>query len=518
MAEKRVRAPGKGSQRSKKRQKLGGEETANVTTKPSKKSSGPFVNLDQLNWQAVSLPDRFDDAEGFFGLEEIDDVDVIRPQQNAPAQYRVSKAGENKPIKGVLKTEETQNKSAEQAEQPDDAAEDMDDEEWGGFDSDGQGQEIEDLNGEEPAGKKPTNGRPQANGGIDAPSKAQKKSEKEAKKLQKPKKEKKVQGLREDAKFSALPEGMDEDAVIDTSAWNTLGLSSETLSSLANMKFAQPTAIQSSSIPEILAGHDVIGKASTGSGKTLAYGIPILEHYLDQLRKKAPGQEKTEESAPIALIMSPTRELAHQLSEHLTTLCSGSTADAPNIATLTGGLSIQKQQRLLAHAHIVIGTPGRLWEVISGGQGLVSKLKQIKFLVIDEADRLLSEGHFKEAEEILNALDREDENEEGETVPANPDRQTLVFSATFHKGLQQKLAGKGKGKFMNSDLLDTKESMEYLLKKLNFREPTPRFIDVNPASQMAEGLKEGLIETPAAEKVPIHPSSPFLYPSYNSTN
>jgi ATP-dependent RNA helicase DDX24/MAK5 len=161
---------------------------------------------------------------------------------------------------------------------------------------------------------------------------------------------------------------------------------------------------------------------------------------------------------------------------------------------------------LLSTADIIVGTPGRLWEVISEGQGLVKWLRQIKYLVVDEADRLLSEGHFKEVEEILNALDREDEEGENgneanakDEKPSSPKsrRQTLVFSATFHK-LQQKLAGKGKPG--GGDLMDKKESMEYL-QKLNFREERPKFVDVNPISQMAEGLKEGLVECAALEKV-----------------
>ncbi|KAK5003819.1 ATP-dependent RNA helicase [Elasticomyces elasticus] len=138
---------------------------------------------------------------------------------------------------------------------------------------------------------------------------------------------------------------------------------------------------------------------------------------------------------------------------------------------------------------------------MSTGQGLIERLKKIQFLVVDEADRLLSEGHFKEVEEILNALDREDDradagDEHAEKEPQRQ-RQTLVFSATFHKGLQQKLAGKSS---YSASLMDSKESMEYLLKKLNFREDKPKFIDVNPVSQMASGLKEGLVECAGEEK------------------
>ena len=294
--------------------------------------------------------------------------------------------------------------------------------------------------------------------------------------------------------FKALEQDTEEET--DVSAWADLDLSSYTLTSLSKLGFSKPTAIQLEAIPEILAGHDVVGKASTGSGKTLAFAIPILESWIEKYGELDEDELKVPRP-PTALILSPTRELAHQLAEHIKALCSG--PNAPYVAAVTGGLSVQKQQRQLAKADIVIGTPGRMWEVMSSSIPVSESLKQIKFLVVDEADRLLTEGHFKEATEIISALDRQQDAKEDDEdyVPA---RQTLVFSATFHKGLQQKLAGKGK-----HGLMDDSESMEYLLKKLNFREDKPKFVDVNPISQMAEGLKEGLVECAGTEKVPLLP-------------
>lgn len=292
--------------------------------------------------------------------------------------------------------------------------------------------------------------------------------------------------------FKALEEDDAEDGT-DVSAWAELDLSANTLSALSKMGFAKPTPIQSSAIPEILAGHDVVGKAATGSGKTLAFGIPMIESWLEQYGELDEDEQK-KARPPTGLVLSPTRELAHQLTEHITALCKG-LPNAPFVAAVTGGLSVQKQQRQLTKADIIIGTPGRLWEVMSSSIELTESFKKIKFLVIDEADRLLTEGHFKEAEEIIGALDRQQDasEDDDENVPA---RQTLVFSATFHKGLQQKLAGKGK-----HGLMDDSQSIEYLLKKLNFREEKPKFVDVNPISQMAENLKEGMIECGGTEKV-----------------
>ncbi len=295
------------------------------------------------------------------------------------------------------------------------------------------------------------------------------------------------------------------------SAWQSLNLSSFTLSSLARLGFSNPTPIQATAIPEILSGHDVVGKAVTGSGKTLAFGIPILECYLrridDQIHKASIATKPRD--PPVALILSPTRELAHQLCTHLTDLCSSASDTCLSVATVTGGLSLQKQKRLLRNADVIIGTPGRLWEVIQGDDDLAQWLRRLSFLVVDEADRLLSEGHFKEVEEILNALDRTDPSAEMSSDCENggdekDERQTLVFSATFQRDLQQKLAGKGKS--LGGDLMNKQESMEYLLKKLNFRGRKPKFIDVDPVSQMASGLKEGILECGGLEKVcPLSP-------------
>ena len=283
--------------------------------------------------------------------------------------------------------------------------------------------------------------------------------------------------------FSVLAADADENPT-DLSAWDELSLSSEVMAGIGNLGFGMPTLIQKTCIPEILTGHDVIGKASTGSGKTLAFGIPILHACLSK------------PNCPTALILSPTRELAHQLTKHLSDLFEGAT-NPPRIATVTGGLSIQKQERLLTNADVIVATPGRLWEVVDNSHGLIARLKQIRMLIVDEADRLLSEGHFQEVDKILEALDKVEIEEDEETVAGHQPkpRQVLVFSATFHKGLQQKLAGKAKG----GEMLDNKQSMEYLIKKLPFR-GKPKFIDVNPTSQMVETLKEGLIECGTMEK------------------
>ncbi|KAL9127557.1 MAG: hypothetical protein Q9217_003599 [Psora testacea] len=436
--------------------------------------------LDHLPWKEVPFPERFEDAEGFLGLEEISDVDINKDEKSGKVQYQLNLHGAGKEQETPKRNRSDARVQEQSAQQRQAEAED----EWEGFEvgrTSGQRSSKPGITKEDGANKKKrlTKGVKTKNGLAGA------------------------NGLTRNA-FEALSSG--ESEVADISAWNGLSLAEETLSSLARLTFSHPTPIQRAAIPEIVNGHDVIGKASTGSGKTLAFGIPIYELYLRSRASQLQGSSaKTKEKShsPIALVISPTRELAHQLSTYLAELCANPRTDEPTIVTLTGGLSMHKQQRQLQYADVIVGTPGRIWEIMSEDAELTPKLQQIKFLVMDEADRLLSEGHFQELEEILNAIDREDGQEAGEigktpSIARQNQRQTLVFSATFQKDLQQKLAGKGK--HQEDKQMGEHGSMEYLLTKLNFREEKPKFLDMNPISQMAENLAEGIVECAGLEK------------------
>lgn len=435
--------------------------------------SGPAIRGDALRWKTVALPKRLEDAEGFYGLEEIDDVDVVRGEANNHVMFRP---------KSVVSVHDVN---------PDDDG----DGEWSGFND-----EDQDVKPQTSADDVPTD----TTNGAFRPSKPAKthveqKSQPKAKQ---------AEDIAADLKFEALLE-QSEESKVDVSAWRNLDLSPTTLSQLSRLGFSHPTPIQQASIPAIIQGHDVIGKAVTGSGKTLAFGLPIFENWLSGKQPRTKGTNGSEDPI-LALILAPTRELALQLNRHLNELCSGLETQ-PKIVAVTGGLSIYKQQRQLKDADVVVATPGRLWEVMNDAStnqdvdALVDRLKGIKFLVVDEADRLLSEGHFKEVEEILDALDRqvvdEDDDQSAAEMSPGSQRQTLVFSATFHKGLQQKLAAKQKpGKRLDSNLLSNQQSMEYLLRKLSFREEKPTFIDVNPTSQMATALSETIVECAAMKK------------------
>ncbi|KAI1824272.1 ATP-dependent RNA helicase MAK5 [Xylaria intraflava] len=480
--------------RAKKRKlSTGGSSSAKRTktssaTRKSKARTKRSVGIDSLPWSKAKLPDMFNDAEGFYGLEEVEGVDVVRNSENI-VEFRAAISADDE-------TDKT-NKSSEDNDLEGDVFEGFDD-------------ENNDPSPLAEADSVPSQGpsKTETAETVAKPISVPKQPEKESKKA---KKQTKKSSVKEDKELEAnvfagldtVDEPQDD---IDLSEWAKLDLSAGVLSSLAKLKFSKPTLIQAASIPHILAGHDVIGKASTGSGKTLAFAIPIVEKWLELAEENGTDTEAARSKTPLALILSPTRELAHQLTDHIKNLCNG-LANSPYVCSITGGLSVQKQQRQLAKADIVIGTPGRLWEVLSSSAEIMGSFKGIGYLVVDEADRLLTEGHFKEAEEILNALDRSEVDEEGEEASTSP-RQTLVFSATFHKGLQQKLAGKGKFNLMSQE-----DSMEYLLKKLNFREEKPKFVDVNPVSQMAEGLKEGLVECGAMEKDLYLYALLLLYPN-----
>lgn len=192
-------------------------------------------------------------------------------------------------------------------------------------------------------------------------------------------------------------------AKVDMSAWADLGVDERLLSRLAALGYASPRPIQRECLPAAMHGRrDVCGAAETGSGKTLAYGLPILQRLLTL------DDAGTVLDGLFALIICPTRELATQVSTHLR-------AVAPRcirIVSLLGGLSIDKQRRQLrSKPQVVVGTPGRLWELMS--DHLVEHLRSmehLRFFVLDEVDRMVEAGHFKELENILLRLEQTNAN------------------------------------------------------------------------------------------------------------
>jgi len=196
-----------------------------------------------------------------------------------------------------------------------------------------------------------------------------------------------------------------------------LGLSEELVLHLETLGFTEPTPIQVQAIPHLLAGRDVVGQAQTGTGKTAAFSLPILERI------------DLGVTAVQALVLTPTRELAMQVTEAIRDLSGISEGpvklgNSIQVLTVYGGQSIDRQmQRLKRGVHIVVGTPGRILDMLSRGS---LKLDQVKWLVLDEADEMLSMGFIQDVEKILDA------------APA--DRQTAFFSATMEATIRKLVA------------------------------------------------------------------------------
>ena len=180
--------------------------------------------------------------------------------------------------------------------------------------------------------------------------------------------------------------------------------------SLADAGITHPFPIQAMTLPVALSGHDIIGQAKTGTGKTLGFGIPALQRVVGQ---DDPGYEKLAvPGAPQALVIVPTRELAVQVANDLQTASRKRNA---RIATIYGGRAYEPQVEALKQGvEVVVGTPGRLIDLYK--QKHLS-LKNVKIVILDEADEMLDLGFLPDVETLIAA------------TPAV--RQTLLFSATM---------------------------------------------------------------------------------------
>lgn len=184
------------------------------------------------------------------------------------------------------------------------------------------------------------------------------------------------------------------------SSFASLGISEARIQVLESLGFTEPTEIQSQSIPHLLEGRDILGQAQTGTGKTAAFALPIMER-LD-----------TSKNTLQALILTPTRELAIQVSQAIRTF---NLRPGAKILTVYGGQSIERQiSQLERGVHLVVGTPGRVIDLMDRGR---LKLNNLSWFVLDEADEMLNMGFIQDVEKILA------------TTPA--ERKTAFFSATM---------------------------------------------------------------------------------------
>ncbi len=192
---------------------------------------------------------------------------------------------------------------------------------------------------------------------------------------------------------------------MSSTSFGALGLSEPLLRTLAREGFHQPTPIQANAIPALLDGRDLIGVAQTGSGKTAAFALPMLQNLASQ-------PLAAQRYATSALILAPTRELALQIEESINRLGAGLKR---RVVAILGGCSRTMQvRRMQAGADIVVGTPGRICDLMSTNE---LRLNQVRHFVLDEADRMLDLGFIKDIRRIVAAL------------PGA--RQSALFSATM---------------------------------------------------------------------------------------
>jgi ATP-dependent RNA helicase DeaD len=225
--------------------------------------------------------------------------------------------------------------------------------------------------------------------------------------------------------------------------FNKLKLSEETLKALEKLGITEPTKIQEKTIPLIIDGKDVFGRSCTGTGKTFAFALPAIELIDKDLSKNQ------------ILIVLPTRELAMQVAIEIRKI----TEHRKGYGTVCvyGGSSMERQIQGIKTAKIVIGTPGRLMDHIRRG---TLKLNDIKLVVLDEADEMLSMGFKNDIETILESVSKE--------------RQTIMFSATMSSEIKAITKN-----YMNE----------------------PEYIEIGDSYSTIENIEQSYIKTPQDGKI-----------------
>ena len=227
-----------------------------------------------------------------------------------------------------------------------------------------------------------------------------------------------------------------------------LHLTQPILKALRDESYVTPTSIQSKSIPLVLDGEDVLGTAQTGTGKTAAFAIPIIQHL-----SKEPVNAKRKQKI-LTLVITPTRELAIQIGESFTTY--GKYTDIKN-TVIFGGVSQRSQTNILKRGvDVLVATPGRLLDLMN--QGYIS-LVDVKYFVLDEADRMLDMGFIHDIKKIIAKLPKK--------------RQSLFFSATMPKKILN----------LSNQILSN-----------------PKKVAVNPVSSTAETIQQSLYMTNKTNK------------------
>ncbi len=233
-----------------------------------------------------------------------------------------------------------------------------------------------------------------------------------------------------------------------TTRFKDFQLHPDLLKAVSEMGFEKPTPIQAKSIPKAVEGADILGSAQTGSGKTVAFSLPLLHRLM--LVSPQKGQREVR-----AVILAPVRELAAQVEAVLND-CGRHTG--LRVALIIGGASWHNQVKALkAGADIVVATPGRLLDHMRNNRQF--RLDSVRFLVLDEADRMLDMGFLPEVQQILKA------------IPTT--RQTLMFSATIPAPIERLVRG-----FMKD----------------------PVRVQIDPPHKPAEGIRQAVYPVSEAQK------------------
>jgi len=196
-------------------------------------------------------------------------------------------------------------------------------------------------------------------------------------------------------------------------SWTQCGVKHEILNVCKKQMYEAPTPIQCQAIPAIMSGRDIMGIAKTGSGKTLAFVMPMFRHILGQ-RPVESGE------GPIAVMMTPTRELALQTYNEANRFAK---VVRRTVVCVYGGTSISEQIASLRRgADIVVCTPGRMIDMMSSNSGKITNMYRATMVILDEADRMFDMGFEPQVMRILDCV--------------RPDRQTIMFSATFPRAME----------------------------------------------------------------------------------
>ncbi|KAL1115127.1 hypothetical protein AAG570_007158, partial [Ranatra chinensis] len=284
----------------------------------------------------------------------------------------------------------------------------------------------------------------------------------------------------------------------DLLPWENIFVPKEVARALVEKGFSHPTEIQRLCIPAAIKGRrDLLGAAETGSGKTLAFGIPIIFGIMKNLQSLEKDRDlgfakggRRGADRLWALVLAPTRELAIQVKDHIEAAAKYTPV---KVAVVVGGMSVEKQSRILTkkRPHIVVATPGRLWELITTGEPHLADAHLVRYLAIDETDRMLEKDHFPELRQLLERINYADQTKGR--------RQNFVFSATLTfvhdppDHLKKKVCT---GRHVKK--LSSEQKLKDIMTLLGIADP--KIVDVTKKTGTAAKLTESCIFCPADQK------------------